>query len=134
MPLEWQAFDSFSRDWVNIENRSGDGLWGLLNNQPDFDFGPAAPETALNLAASAVSLAVFSQSHHAPEALDQSQEKYSRALIQTQAGIADLDLAVTDQVLCTVMFLAAYEVRHCCAYTTEVAMLIAAGPCRELEA
>ena len=135
VPLEWQAFDSFNRDYVNIEYRSGDGVWGLLNYHPGFDFGPAAPETALNLAASAVSLAVFGQRHHAPEALDESQEKYSRALIETQVAIADIDLAVTDQVLCTVMFLAAYEVSsHCLLYCQNISMLTAAGPRWQSEA
>lgn len=110
LSIQQLAFHYFTRNFVDIQWRYQDGLWGLLNSQAGFEFGPSQPETPINLAATSVSLVLFGRLRKCQDAIDLSHEKYSKALLQTRAAVGDLSQAAADQTLSAVMMLAAYEV------------------------
>jgi hypothetical protein len=115
LDIEEVAVSSFTQSFLAGANQLPHDIWCLLG-RPGFEWGPTHTPTAYNLAATAVSMAVFSRKHKCLTALDKSRAKYSAALIKTQSIIASECNRVngpSDQLLLAVMLLAAYEDRVC---------------------
>jgi hypothetical protein len=113
--IEEVAISSFTQSFLAGANQLPHDIWCLLG-KPGFAWGLTHTPTAYNLAATAVSMAVFSRKHNCQIALAKSRAKYSAALIKTQSMIASECACVdgpSDQLLLAVMLLAAYEDRVC---------------------
>lgn len=113
--LEELAVASFTHSYLANPTSHKREIWYFLG-QPGFEWGATYSPSAYNLAATAVSMAVFSRKHHCSIALAESRTKYNAALAKTRALInseAVASKAPTDQLLLAVMLLAAYEDRVC---------------------
>lgn len=127
------AFLALRREYLDNPACPDNGIWNFLGTN-GFVWGPQRPETCFNLAAMAVSLAVFGIKNSDLTALDQSRTKYARALFMTRNELCTEPVDPTDELLMTCLLLSAYEVSQatffwCCDCEsntfdrTELAML-----------
>jgi len=106
-PLENQAIIYFVRGWIEpdtLVDAVVDDVGSILHKSTQ------APKSTLNLAITAVSLAVFGKTKKSEVALATSREKYTQALGSAKQSIANTSQATSDEMLLSVMMLASYEV------------------------
>ncbi|KAF2642472.1 hypothetical protein P280DRAFT_505883 [Massarina eburnea CBS 473.64] len=105
------AYERLIYDFVVVESPSNppgevsDALWDFIPHL----YEQARPGSCVSTIIEAVSYVNFASRCHAPQAIALSEESISKGIKLLQATIADKDMSLTDEALCSVFMMGLYE-------------------------